>query len=333
MESLKAAVIGAGSMGQNHLRVFSELEGVDLVAVAEKDKALAGGIAKRFGIASYKGADKMLAVEKPDVVTCAVPTQSHTKVALSCIREGANLLVEKPIADNLKNAKKLIKAKDQADVKVMVGHIERFNPAINELKKRLMKKRLGRIFSMNATRVGPFPARIRDVGVVIDLSVHDIDIMCYLADSEVNRVYAGTEKRIHTRYKHMLSGLLKFRNGSVGVLDVNWLTPEKIREITVTGEKGMFQAKYLTQELYFHENRKAHEDTYAYPDILMGVTEGDITQVRISKKEPLKAELEAFTEAVRKDKPEPVTCEQGYHALEIALAMNKSATKNQVINI
>jgi predicted dehydrogenase len=213
----------------------------------------------------------------------------------------------------------------------MVGHIERFNPAVQELKRRLDAHQLGRIFSIYATRIGPFPPRIRDVGVVIDLAVHDIDCMRFVTGAEVKRVYAETEKRIHTKCEDMLSGLLKFDNGVVGVLDVNWLTPEKIRELAVIGEKGMFVVKYIPQELLFYENKHANSRDYDYKDILMGVSEGDITNIRIQKKEPLRNELDSFVESVRKNKKPHVTGFDGLKALEVASAIIESSTENRVM--
>jgi UDP-N-acetylglucosamine 3-dehydrogenase len=331
METLKACVVGVGAMGGNHCRVYSEMPDVELVAVCDVNKGLAKTVSEKFKCRGYDDFDRMLSEASPDIVTVAVPTQHHREVALACIEAGASVLVEKPIADTLKNAKAIIDAADKAGVKLMVGHIERFNPAVQELKRRLDEKQLGRIFTINAIRVGPFPHRIRDVGVVIDLAVHDIDCMRYFTDSEITRVYAETEKRIHTTCEDMLSGLLKFESGAVGVLDVNWLTPEKIREISVTGERGMFLVKYITQELIFYENRHTSGKNIDYKEMLMGVSEGDVTNIRVQKKEPLRNELDAFTSAVRKGKKPPVTGEDGLKSLQAALAMIESATENKAV--
>jgi UDP-N-acetylglucosamine 3-dehydrogenase len=331
MESLRSAVIGVGAMGSNHCRVYSEMPGVELVGVCDVNNSLAKSIGGKYKCESYTDYNKLLSTSKPDVVTVAVPTQFHCEVALACIEAGTSLLVEKPIADTVENAHRMIVAAKTAGVKLMVGHIERFNPAVQELKRRLDTKQLGRIFTINATRVGPFPHRIRDVGVVIDLAVHDIDCMRYVTGSEVKRVYAETEKRIHTTHEDMLSGLLKFESGVVGVLDVNWLTPEKLREFYVTGEKGMFLVRHIPQELIFYENKRANGREYDYKEILMGVSEGDVTNIRIKKKEPLWNELESFTEAVRNNMQPQVTGEDGLKSLKIALAMSKSATENKVI--
>jgi UDP-N-acetylglucosamine 3-dehydrogenase len=331
MEHLKAAVVGVGAMGWNHCRVYSDLDGVELAGVCDLDKRLVKKAGWNFKARSYTDYNTMLTRERPDVVSVVVPTQHHRQVALACIESGAGVLVEKPIADSVENAQAIIEAASEAEVQLMVGHIERCNPAVQELKRRLQQQELGRIFTVHATRVGPFPHRIRDVGVVIDLAVHDIDAMRYITESEVKRVFAETEKRIHTKCEDMLSGLLKFNSGVVGVLDVNWLTPEKIRELTVTGEKGMFQVKYLPQELLFYENRDANGEQYNYQNILMGVTEGDITHIRLSKREPLKVELESFLESVRKQTEPGVTGLDGLRSLEIALALSESASKNRVI--
>ncbi len=333
METLKAAVIGAGAMGANHVRLYSQLLEVELVGVADISKTLANEVGARYRCNSYKKYLDLLDNEKPDIITIAVPTQAHTKVAIDCLEAGVATLVEKPIADTVENAKKIMETSNLSGIPLMIGHIERFNPAVSELKKRLKKKCLGRIFSMNATRVGPFPHRIRDVGVVIDLAVHDIDIMRYVSNAEVKRVFAETEKNIHTKCEDILSGILKFDSGAVGNLDINWLTPEKIRELKVIGEKGMFVVKYITQELMFYENLKANGDRYNYQDILMGVAEGDITQIRIKKREPLRLELEAFIESVKKGKTPPVSGKDGLKALEIALAISDSAQKNKVMII
>ena len=333
METLKAAVIGSGAMGANHARIYSQLPDIELVGVSDLDLKLAKEIGDQFRTNSYKKYDKLLDEVKPDIITVAVPTQNHTKIACECLESGVATLVEKPIADTVENAKKIIETSKITEVPLMVGHIERFNPAVQELKRRLKKKKLGRIFSIHATRVGPFPHRIRDVGVVIDLAVHDIDIMRYITDSKITRVYAETAQKIHTKCEDLLSGLIKLENGAIGVLNIDWLTPEKIRNLKVTGEKGMFEVNYITQELIFYENMVANNQEYNYPKMLMGVSEGDITNIRIKKREPLKTELEKFINYTRKGGKSPVSGEDGLKALEIALAVNKSATDNEAIRL
>jgi len=213
--------------------------------------------------------------------------------------------------------KEIIKLAEKNKVKIMIGHIERFNPAIIELKKRIDAGELGRIFKIDVNRVGPFPSRIRDVGVVIDLAVHDLDIMRYLTSSEVSRMYAETESKINTNYEDLLSALIKFNNGVICNLNINWLTPTKIRKLYITGEKGMFVANYLTQNLYFYENDEMNSH-FEYADIMRGVSEGRMIKFNIKKKEPLLAEIEHFVDCVENDKEPLIKGEDGLIALELA---------------
>jgi UDP-N-acetylglucosamine 3-dehydrogenase len=233
--TLKAAVIGVGAMGRHHARVYAEIPDVELVGVADMSGEAARSVTGRFGGTAYTDYHQLLDEQKPDVVTIAVPTVDHLEVGLDVIGRGTHLLIEKPIAHSVEEGQKIIDAAKSAGVKLMIGHIERFNPAVAALKEHLNQGELGRIFEMDARRQGPFPARVRDVGVVIDLAVHDVDVMRYVCDADVTRVYAETERRIHSQHEDLLSGLLRFDNDAVGTLTINWLTPTKVRELYVTG--------------------------------------------------------------------------------------------------
>src|SRR6185295_12500511 len=201
---------------------------------------------------------------------------------------GVALLVEKPLAATLDEGKRLRDLAAEAGVALTVGHIERFNPAVIELKRRLSAGELGRVFQVHARRVGPFPERVRDVGVVLDLAPHDIDVMRFLLGSEVTRVQAETEQRINTDHEDMLAGVLRFANGVVGVLDVNWLTPTKIRELSVLGERGMFVVDYLARELTFYENAHLSGQPVDWAARhLKGVSEGPVRRLHVEKREPL----------------------------------------------
>ena len=211
-----------------------------------------------------------------------------------------------------------------------MGHIERFNPAVVALKAHLAAGELGRVFQIDARRQGPFPARIKDVGVVIDLAVHDLDVMRYVTGAEVLRVYAETERRIHSTREDLLTGLVRL-DDIVGTLTINWLTPTKIRELHVIGERGMFRVDYLTQDLYFFENATAQGAEWETLRVLRGVSEGRMIRHVVAKKEPLRAELEAFLSAVRGETPVAVTGEDGLKALELAQAVVKSGLEHRVI--
>ncbi len=327
---LRAAVIGAGAMGRNHCRVYRELPGVELVGLADADPGTAERAGKQFGTAHFATPGALLDALRPDLVTVAVPTMAHLPVALECLAHGAHLLVEKPLAFTVEEGQAIIAAAQAAGRVLAVGHVERYNPALTELKARLDAGALGRVFQMHAQRLGPFPARVRDVGVVVDLATHDVDIMRYLSGSEVTRVYAETARQIHTDHEDLLSGLLRFADGTIGVLDINWLTPTKIRQLTITGEKGMFQVNYLNQDLYFYENDWIHSQWDAISAI-SGVSEGNMLRLRLDRAEPLRRELEQFVAAVRGEAATIVSGEDGLKAVEITQQIVQAGLTGQVI--
>ena len=223
-----------------------------------------------------------------------------------------------------------------AGVPLTAGHIERFNPAVVELKRRLRAGELGRVFQVHARRVGPFPERVRDVGVVLDLAPHDIDVMRFLLESEITRVHAETEQRINTEREDMLIGLLRFANGVVGVLDVNWLTPTKIRELSVLGERGMFVVDYLARDLTFFENDSAPRERQPADWAarhLKGVSEGARHAIAIDKREPLRVELEAFAAAVRDGTPPAVSPEDALAAIAVSEALVRSASAGVAVEV
>jgi UDP-N-acetylglucosamine 3-dehydrogenase len=319
---LRAAVIGLGMMGRAHVRVWDELiEGVDLVAVADTDPAALRESTDGRAARGYTDAASMLAVEDLDLVSVVVPTSLHLPTTIAALDAGSNVLVEKPIAATRDEAEKMIDAARRASRMLTVGHIERFNPAIRELRRRLAAGELGRIFEIRATRLGPFPARIRDVGVVVDLAPHDLDVMRYLLGSDPVRLYAETEQRIHTDHEDLFVGLLKFANGAVGVLDINWLTPTKQRTLSVTGERGMYTADYLAQELIFYPN----------PSSDGSVDEGKRVEREIERREPLAIELDEFARAARNGGVPPVDPHEAMVALLLARAMVESASTGAVI--
>jgi UDP-N-acetylglucosamine 3-dehydrogenase len=231
----RVALVGLGAMGRNHLRLLSELDEAVLVAVCDQDADAVAAAKRTHGVAGYRSYVEMMDREQLDAVVVAVPTRFHLEVGLAALERGLHILVEKPIAATLGDGQALVDAAARAGRLLAVGHVERFNPAVRELQRRIAAGELGRVFQVHARRQGPFPARIRDVGVVIDLATHDLDVMCHLVGSDISRVYAETEQRIHTEHEDMLNALLKFESGAVGVLQVNWLTPAKIRELSVLG--------------------------------------------------------------------------------------------------
>lgn len=331
--TIKAAVIGVGSMGRNHARVLWELPNVQLVGVADQNQTTVDAIATRYNTKGYTDYRLMLDEQKPDAVTICVPTVHHLSVAMDVIDRGINLLVEKPIAFNMEEGKQIIHAADQAGVILSIGHIERFNPAVIALKTHIADGDLGHVFQVDVRRQGPLPVRINDVGVVIDLAVHDLDIFRYITKAEIVRVYAETEYGIHSKHEDLLTGLVRLSDGTVGTLLINWITPTKIRELCVIGECGMFKVDYLTQDLFFFENALSNGMEWDTIRVLRGVSEGKMVRYHVDKKEPLRAEQEAFLAAVRGDAPVSVTGEDGLIALELALALVTSGVDHRSIMI
>jgi predicted dehydrogenase len=333
MSDLKAAVIGVGSMGQHHARVYSELAETELVAVADVSEERCARITAQYGGKAYTDYLEMLESERPDVISVAVPTRFHREVTEAALSAGAHVLVEKPIASAVAEAQALIKAARAADRKLMVGHIVRFDPTVQALKEHLDAGELGKIFQIVCRRVGPFPSRIRDVGVVVDLAPHDLDIMRYVTGEDPLRVYAETEQQIHTDHEDLVTALLRFPNGITGMLEINWLTPTKVRDVIVLGEQGMFRADCLLQDLYFYENAEANGEMWSPLRMLKGVSEGRMTRYPLKRYEPLKAELAAFISAVINDQPVPITGEDGLAALKLALALVESGAEHRLIEV
>jgi predicted dehydrogenase len=307
-------------MGANHARVLNALPNVELAGVmdtspAAVERAIAGRTAR-----GYAEVAVLLEEEHPDLVVVAVPTSLHHDIAVQALAAGAHVLVEKPIAADRAEGEDMIAVAKAHQRLLTVGHIERFNPAVRELRRRLGEGELGRIFQVRATRLGPFPARIRDVGVVIDLAPHDLDVMRFLLNSEPIRLYAETEQRIHTDHEDLFTGIIKFGSGAIGLLEINWLTPTKVRTVSVTGEHGMYTADYLTQDLVFHANPESGS-----------VAEGEIIWRHIKRQEPLVVELSEFVAAIRSGGPPPVDPRDALAALLLARAMVDAAERGVMI--
>jgi UDP-N-acetylglucosamine 3-dehydrogenase len=308
---LRAGVIGLGSMGSNHARVYAEIAGVELAAVADTSPDRLAAVARAARYGDYRD---MLARESLDIVSVCVPTLLHREVALAAIAKGVAALVEKPIAATIDDGEAIARAAQDAGVPLMVGHVERFNPAVLEVKRLVASGDVGPVYQLYARRTGPFPQRVRDVGVVHDLAPHDIDVMRYLLCSAVQRVFAETLRGVATEHEDMLWGILRFESGAVGVLNVNWLTPLKVRRLSVLAEKGLIEADYLSQQVTLYRGGDGVPPRDAAPRAMP-----------VEKAEPLRLELGAFTEAVRRGVAPPVTAADGLAALEVASLLVESA--------
>jgi UDP-N-acetylglucosamine 3-dehydrogenase len=327
------AVLGAGQMGAYHVENLSRMTSVELVAVADPDEAAARRVIAGRPVEWV--ADWRAAIDRtdPEAVVVAVPTEAHAEITMGALEAGRHVLVEKPIAASVPEALRMASAARAAQRKLMVGHVERFNPAVAKVRELLQSDRLGTVFKAHAVRVGPLPVRIRDAGVAIDLATHDLDLMRHVLGREITRVYAEGSRFAHASQEDMLTCLLRFGDdGPFGVLDVNWITPEKRRELTILGEGGMIQASYLTQDVFFVE---AATTLTSWDELarVRGDAEGSMVRFALRKVEPLRAELEAWVACVVDDEPEPVTAQDGVRALEAALAVRESAAANRPVEL
>ena len=327
---IRVAVVGVGAMGKNHVRVYQEIPGVELVAVVDENRTVAEQVGRTFRVPAYSDYHKMIERKRPHAISAAVPTVAHYSVVKELLASGCHVLVEKPIAYTFEEAEEMIQLAEQAQRVLMVGHIERFNPAVIELKRLLDGGELGRVYQIYARRLGPFPPRIQDVGVVTDLATHDLDIMRYLTGSEVIRVFAEVKRELHIAHEDLFAGILRFENGTIGLLEINWLTPTKMRELFVTGEKGMFRVDYITQDLFFYQNAAINGQDWAAARLNRGVSVGNMIQYAIQKKEPLRAELEAFISHIQEKEHRPLNGPDALIALALAKSLVDSAWSAQV---
>jgi UDP-N-acetylglucosamine 3-dehydrogenase len=333
MSDLAIGIVGVGRMGTYHLETWEHIAGAQVVGVAEPNEALANERIGRRPIAHFRSPKELVQRRDVDAICITAPSQHHASIALEAIAAGKHVFVEKPIATTLEDGLRMAAAARAAGVKLMVGHVERFNPAVGKLAELIADGRIGKVFRVHATRVGPMPLRIQDAGVAIDLATHDLDIMQFVLGRDISRIYAEGAQCSHPSQEDMIACLLRFGDdGPFGLLDVNWLTPEKRREISVIGEGGMLTASYLTQDVWFTESPTTQTNWDELARI-RGDAEGAALRFALRRVEPLKAELEAFAACVRDDTPEPISAYDGCRALIAALAVRDSAANSRPVTL
>ena len=327
---LRIGLVGLGMMGRNHLRVISTHPEATLAAVADLDPAALEAATAQTGATGF--ADPITMIREADIeaVVIAAPTTAHVPLALAAIERGLPVLVEKPLAATHAEANEIVAAGRAKNVPVQVGHVERYNPAVLKLGELLRAGWLTKIYAIVSRRAGPFPARIRDVGVTVDLATHDADMLSWIARERPVRAYAELAQRKHATHEDLLFGLLHFPSGATGMLDVNWLTPAKRRQLTVIGEEGMFELDYLTQKLTFTKSDLAHGELIAgYAPTFSG----DVLDIEVETHEPLKAQLDAVVHAVRTGERPYVDGEDGAWAVRIATALLEAASTVRPVDL
>ena len=301
---MRVGVIGTGVMGWHHARVYREL-GVDLVGVADTDLKRAEEVANKYQTRAFTDYIQLLE-QGLDAVSVVVPSRLHSEVAVSVADYGVNMLVEKPIADTMESGEKIIDATRKANIVLMVGHIERFNPAVQKLKQIIDEGVLGKLILLSSRRVGPFVTRVTDIGITMDVASHDIDIARYLTNMEPVEVLAKSSKVKNEKGDCALM-ILDFGLVTASI-EVNWFTPHKVRTLVVTGTDGITYADYIEQSVtIFNQDWKM--------------------EPKIEKCEPLRMELKHFVECVEQDKKPLISGEDGLKTLEIALKIEGSSFK------
>src|SRR3954452_1297945 len=298
---LRVGVVGVGVMGSNHARVFGDLPGVKLIGVADPDSKQRDFVSKALGCPAFSGVTPLLA-EGVDAVTIAAPTHLHQELALTCIERGVHVLVEKPIAPSVEEGRAIIAAARSAGVALMVGHVERFNPTVEAIKDAVRDED---ILSISITRVGPFPPRMSNVGVVIDLAVHDIDLIGWFTGSTITEVQPQLSSTMAERED---IALLQFRtaSGVLAQINTNWLTPFKARTVHIATKR-----KYVIGDLL---TRQVTECFGFQPD-----GSYSMRHLSVGHSEPLRDELSAFVTAVRTGTEPAVTGAEGVASLEVAI--------------
>lgn len=328
MTGLRGGLIGLGMMGRHHARNLRAIDGVDLVAVADP----AGDPHGVAGALPVLASVEELIAQGVDYVVVATPTAYHEQIGLALAEAGVHALIEKPLAKDTGAARRLAEAFAAKGLVGATGHIERYNPALQNLRKRLENGDLGDLYQVQTRRQGPFPSRIADVGVVKDLASHDVDLTAWVTQREYELVGARTVSKAGREYEDMVSATCQLSGGLMSNHLVNWLSPTKERLTVVTGEKGMFVADTLTADLTFYANGLV---ATTWDDIAQfrGVSEGDVTRFAIAKPEPLRTEHENFRDAVLGKDADIVTMEQGARVVEVCEAMIESAATNRFIEV
>ena len=314
MKKIGVAVIGVGFWGRNHARVYMEIPEAELIGVCDIDAKRAKETAEKYGVEAYTDSKKLLKRSDIDAVSICTWTTTHAKETIRALKAGKNVLVEKPIASTVREAKQIVKMAENERLILMTGFIERFNPGVERVTKTIEEGSIGDVVSATSRRVSEWPERVGDVGVVKDSAIHDVDMMRYIFDEDPKTVFAKTGKLRHKRFEDYAQIMLTFSHGKTAFIEANWLTPYKVRKLIVTGSNGIVTLDYLSQEIVIETEEKTFIPRYKW-------------------EEPLKRELKHFVECVRKNKQPLASGLDGLKALIICEAVLKSAAKGKSVNL
>ncbi|MDV7348162.1 Gfo/Idh/MocA family oxidoreductase [Halorubrum distributum] len=309
---LKVGVIGVGSMGQHHARIYDGLPTAELVGVFDADTDRAEAIADKYNTAVME-IDELL--ETTTAVSVAVPTQYHFDIVKKCFDHGVSPLIEKPVVENVELAEELRHLAQNSDVTVQVGHVERFNPAV-QVAQNIVKDK--NILAVSAERLGPPPNRAINDSAVIDLMIHDIDILLSLIDNEFLSVMSGG-----IRCNKYGTAIIDFEGEAVATLTASQLTQQKVRSLKITTEEFVVEVDYIDQTVEIHR-----QSTPSYVEKGEGMRYRDehvVEHPTVPSAEPLQSELESFVEVVTTGSEPEVTLDDGIQALTLAEEVEKKS--------
>lgn len=314
MKKLGVAVVGTGFWGKNHARVYKELSSTELVAICDANAERAKTVADQFGVKAYTNSARMLRNEAIEAVSVCTWSTSLAKEALKALNAGKHVLVEKPMATNVKQAKRLVDVAEANGLHLTVGFLMRFIPGLQHIREAVANKKLGELVCVTAKRVSQWPERIGDVGVVKDTAIHDVDVMRFVSGEDPIFVYAKTGSMRHKKFEDYAQIMLTYEDGKTAFIESNWLTPYKTRTLTVTGSEAIMRLDYITQELWIEDAKES-------------------LQPRFPWQEPLKVELQHFADCVSAKKKPVITAADGVKALQIAEAALVSSVKNKAVKL
>lgn len=295
MNRIRTAVVGVGHMGKEHARIYSQLEESEFVGVYDISPEVSRSVAQHYNKRSFGSLDELIA--SSDAISIATPTGSHFEVALRCLEKGKHLLIEKPVAENTQQATELVHRAERAQVVLQVGHVERFNPALEALEKRLTHPRF-----IEAHRLSPYPGRSTDIGVVMDLMIHDLEIILHLVNSPIASIDA-VGVAVLSKGEDIANARLRFENGCIANITTSRISPEKLRKIRVFQEDAYLSLDYQQQqgEIY----RKVRSQITREP-------------IPILREEPLKKEIQSFLKCVSTRSEPLVSGRKASDALSVA---------------
>lgn len=314
MKKLGVAVIGTGFWGKNHARIYKELAATELIAVCDINPERARKVASQFGAKPYTDTAKMLRNNRINAVSICTWSTELAKEARKALKMKKHVLVEKPMATNTIQAKKLIEMAEENSVLLSVGFLMRFIPGLKRIKKAVEQKKIGDMVCANAKRVSQWPERIGDVGVVKDTAIHDIDVIKYITDEDPIGVYAKTGNMKHKKFEDYAQIMLTYKDGKSAFIESNWLTPYKTRKLVITGSEAIIKLDYITQEVWIEKQKRTVKPEYKF-------------------KEPLKLELKHFADCILKKEKPIISGFDGLKALKIAEGALKSSIKNKLIKL